>query len=103
VWTSVPYAPPTHANFESLKMPRHKLHKVEAGRWKWRADLADRRGRGLLPRANNLIFYAGTDRPGEQIAKKYNKRSGPMRVSRPTSIHSMPSATGGIARLDVIA
>jgi hypothetical protein len=52
----------------------------------------------LLSCANNLIFRAGIAVPGEQMANN-SKHGGLVRASRPKSIESMPSATGGIARL----
>jgi AraC-like DNA-binding protein len=45
-----------------------------------------------------LIFRAGIAVPGEQMANN-SKHGGLVRASRPKSIESMPSATGGIARL----
>jgi len=87
------------ANSESLKMPQHKLHKPDAGRLEAAGRFSRQHARSLLSCANNLIFCASIARPGEQIANEYNKHGGPVRAYRPTSIHSMPSATGGIARL----
>jgi AraC-like DNA-binding protein len=52
------------------------------------------RVRNLLGCANNLSFCASVTVSDERIANEPN-----MRASRPTNIHSMPSATGEIARL----
>jgi AraC-like DNA-binding protein len=80
-------------------MPQLYLHRTEA-------DLLEAAGKssrqpawGLLSCANSLFFCASNARPGEQTSNECNKHGGLVRASRPTTIHSMPSATGGIARL----
>ena len=88
------YAQPARTNSETSKLPQHNFAQAEAGK-RTAARFNRQAALSLLSCANNLIFYASIAGLGEHTANMVAI----LHLSEPKSIHSIPSATGEIARL----